>query len=764
MVLNDNPNRLLIFFFYDRDGIVDNYISYMLNDIKENVKDIIVVCNGEITDAGRRVFAKFTSNIIERENKGFDVWAYKTALESLGWEKLDMYDEIVLMNFTMMGPIYPFRIMFDEMAKRDIDFWGITQFYKTDFDPWGGLPDGYIPDHIQSHFITVRKEMINSPVFHDYWDHMPMIKGYMDSVINHESKFTKYFEKEGFKWQVYVDAEDFRAYSYQPAVGMAKRMIDEKKCPIFKRRSFMQDYDVILNESCGQEAYELYKYLDEKTDYDVNLIWDNLLRVENQADLKKNLQWNYILSSETAVDKEIAKDKKIALVMHIHFLDLIDECARYAASMPDDADMYITTNTEEKKNKILESFGMLRHGKLDVRVVPNRGRDVGPFLVEFGPYLKQYDYICHVHDKKAGQSKPGSIGLSFAYKCFENVLKSKEYVSNVLYTFEKNERAGLLSPPPPNHSDYYFTLGLEWGSNYENTAMLAKELGMNVSIRKDKEPIAPLGSFFWARAKALEPLFEKKWRYEDFPEEPVADDGTILHAVERIYPFSAQSAGYYPGWILSESGAAIEITNLNHMLRQLNNIIFFKGNDAGGYIEVLNNLNKAYDYANPARKSGFDVAVPSKLYIDDGVHGFSEETAVVSRGTAGETEKVYNWSMEFEKHDWVMSLRFDPCENGYIYVKNLQFTVEDIGGRIFSYNLNNVNSNGARLDDKLVFIQEDPQIIATLKYKIRVKNVKISMEIGAVKEEIREIINWSNAYIKKKKWFRKWKKGKRREL
>lgn len=27
----------------------------------------------------------------------------------------------------------------------------------------------------------------------------------------------------------------------------------------------------------------------------------------------------------------------------------------------------------------------------------------------------------------------------------------------------------MLMPPPPNHGDYYITLGLEWGMNFENT-------------------------------------------------------------------------------------------------------------------------------------------------------------------------------------------------------------------------------------------------------------------------------------------------------
>lgn len=598
MKMPQNPSRLVIFFFYDKDGIVDRYIPFMLSEVQKNADEIYVVVNGNLTDEGRNVFKQFAVDVFERENKGFDVWAYKESIERLGWDKLESYDEIVLMNFTMMGPIYPFEIMFNEMNGRDLDFWGITQFFKTDFDPFQTMPDGYIPDHIQSHFIAVRKTMVKSDVFHHYWEKMPMITGYLDSVSKHEALFTQYFEKKGFSWQVYVDAEDFRDLCYQPAVGMAKRMIAEKKCPIFKRRSFMQDYDVILNESFGQEGYELYEYLRDHTDYDLDLIWENILRVDNQADLKKNLQWNYVLPSDYSQIEAMPSGKTVALFMHIHYYDLAESCAEYARTMPDGTDMYITTNTEEKAAHIKEAFKDLNYGKLDVRVVPNRGRDVAPFFVEFQDIVGNYDYICHVHDKKSGQSKPGTIGLGFAYKCFENTLKSKQFVLNVINTFEKNPRAGMLSPPPPNHSEYYFTFGLEWGPNFATTASLAGELGIHCSIREDKEPIAPLGSFFWARGAALKPLFRKKWSYEDFPQEPVQVDGTILHAIERLYPFAAQSAGFYPGWILSDSCAAIEITNMNHMLHQLNRIIFFDGQGAAGYLRVLNNLRTMYRVMN----------------------------------------------------------------------------------------------------------------------------------------------------------------------
>ena len=37
--------RLVIYFFYDADGIVDRYVPYMLEDIKRNCSEIFVVCN-----------------------------------------------------------------------------------------------------------------------------------------------------------------------------------------------------------------------------------------------------------------------------------------------------------------------------------------------------------------------------------------------------------------------------------------------------------------------------------------------------------------------------------------------------------------------------------------------------------------------------------------------------------------------------------------------------------------------------------------------
>ena len=66
--------RLGIFFFYEKNGDVDDFISYYLADLAKNLSELIVVCNGKLSEQGRQAFQKFTDQILVRENKGLDVW------------------------------------------------------------------------------------------------------------------------------------------------------------------------------------------------------------------------------------------------------------------------------------------------------------------------------------------------------------------------------------------------------------------------------------------------------------------------------------------------------------------------------------------------------------------------------------------------------------------------------------------------------------------------------------------------------------------
>lgn len=733
MIIDEKKvKRLIAYFIYDKQGIVDDYIIYMLCALKEHSSEIAVVVNGKLTSESREKLNQVTPVVMVRENKGLDVWAYKTVLDYYGWDKLVTYDEVIMMNFTIMGPVYPLSEMFESMSARDLDFWGITMYHKYEKgDPFGTIECGYIPDHIQSHFIAVRTPMLKSIEFQSYWNNMQEIKDYRDAVGCHEAMFTKRFSEKGFKWDVYADMGD--GYNNHPILCATREMLEEKRCPIFKRRSFMQDYSNIIHDTVGQEAIEAYDFIDKHTDYDVNLIWDNILRLENQADIKKNMQLNYILDSKHGTDiSEVLKKKRVALVLHFYFEDLAEYCLHYVKSMPKEADIYVTVGSEKKKKIIEETFSVLENN-VKVILIENWGRDVSALLVGTKDFIMDYDYVCFVHDKKVTQLSPQTVGAGFSYKCFENLLPTKEFVQNVIRTFEENPRAGLLTPPPPNHGDYYITLGLEWGMNYDVTVELAEKLGITVPIDKKKEPIAPLGTMFWFRPKALKLLFDQDWEYKDFPAEPNKIDGTLLHAVERIYSYVVQQEGYYPAWIFSEKGAQIEVTNLNYMVRGLNNAVFHMGPGAGNYEDVLITTKRAFGEWRMCRSAlGYleGNIVRARMYFKN-ESGFSEENSFLAENSVDEVSHLDNHEFlytDLDKLGVIEELRWDPGEVGGIVVRDIHIKVLFQNNHIEEYTLKDAVSNGVMVDDELVFIAPDPQMYFRLRTTGIIKKIIVQCD------------------------------------
>lgn len=561
LVRTENANRYGVYVFYDKDGIVDEYNDYFLRDLKKNLTKLLVICNGDVQPEGLKRLEEIADEVLVRENKGFDITSYKIGIEYYGYEELKKYDEVMVLNSTTYGPFYPFSEMFETMDGRDVDFWGITKFHQVPFDPFGTIKYGYIPEHIQSYFMVFRKSFTETEDFKNYWKNLPEIHSYEEAVGYHETVFTKDFADKGYKWDVYVDSSDLEHYTYDPLRDFPRQMIEERKCPIIKRRSFFHEYQEAFSRSGGEGSREALDFIEKNLDYDTGMIWKNILRLQNQADLKKRMQLNYILSSKLPLKKSAPK-LTTALVLHIYYEDLAEYCYHYVNSMPQGTDIYITVPTEEKKKYVEKVFQNLKDYKLEIRVVGNIGRDVAPFLVGCKDIVDKYDLICKVHDKKVYQVMPMSIGESWAYKCFENLLKNKIFVENVITTFEENPYLGMLTPPMPHHGPYYPTCGKgEWGENFAVTQKVARELGVKVDMNPNKEPIAPLGSMFWVRTKALKGLFAHDWEYEEFPKEPIETDATVLHAIERVYPFCVQQEGYYPAWLMVDTYARIEFTN-----------------------------------------------------------------------------------------------------------------------------------------------------------------------------------------------------------
>ena len=563
-VNSGHKQRLGIYCFYDKYGHAASFIKTFLDDLMDNLDDLVVVVNGQLSDQARQLFSEYTKTIIVRENKGLDVAAYKQAILTLGWEKLESYDEVICLNDTVMGPVYPFREMFACMDRKDVDFWGITAYAGETVDK------EQIPTHLQAYWHAYRRSLVSSPAFHEYWETMPLWKDYAEVTRKHEMTFTKHFTDLGFTWASYIDWRKYQGYSSYPLLYMPMQIVRDDRCPIFKRRSFFVDYSAYFDQTAGQPALDLYEYLRDHTDYDVDMIWDAILPSYNIDDIRKAMHLDYVLPSQ-AINPQTHDRPRSAFIYHVYFMDLLEDTCHYIASLPEETDLYITS-TEDKIPQIREY--MQQHGiSHQATFIPviNRGRDVSALLVAACPVMLsgKYDVIGFAHDKKSSQNQEnghhGTESQGFAYKLMENTLGSEAYVKNILTLFAENPRLGQVTPPPPYHALYFaHTIPHDWGANYEITKELLEDrLGIHVPLSPTKPTASAMGSCYWFRVEALKPLFEYGWKYEDFlPEGQMGEDGTISHAIERANGYICQSRGYYPAWVLSDRYARIEVDSL----------------------------------------------------------------------------------------------------------------------------------------------------------------------------------------------------------
>lgn len=564
-------SRLAIYFFYDDCGIVDDYVPYFLENLKRNVSYLVVVCNGFVTDMGKEKIGLHADQVIIRENIGFDAWAYKYGIESLGWGNVLKFDELILLNFTIMGPIFPLREMFDVMDLKKVDFWGITEYTKVDPDPYKLCKYGYLPKHIQSHFIVVGRRMLSSFEFREYWDHLPKIENYQQSICFHEAVFTKTFADLGYKWETYVGPR-FDSYCDNMIINAPVKLIKEARCPIFKRRSFFHDYSALLSKSLGNCTSDLIDYIENNTDYDVSLIWQNIFRTVAQFDYYKLANLIRIIPTQYKLPA-CELDFRVGLVMHIYYEDLFETCFQYALTTPENVDILITVSNIDFLAKVEKRILSYKPRKIEVVCVGNQGRDVSALLIGAKEFVRNYDLICFIHDKKVAQLDLAIKGENFGKLCYDNVLFNEVFTENVITTFKTDSRLGMLNPPVPSFAEYFRTNGTEWGVNFGKTKKLAADLDLRIPILSDKPPVVPFGTMFWFRVKALQKLFDFDWKYEDFPAEPAGIDGTIMHAIERIYSLVAQDSGYYAATIINDEFARRELINRGHMVREVNSIL-----------------------------------------------------------------------------------------------------------------------------------------------------------------------------------------------
>lgn len=238
-----------------------------------------------------------------------------------------------------------------------------------------------------------------------------------------------------------------------------------------------------------------------------------------------------------------SKVGRVGVHLHVYFDELLDELIGYIANIPFAFDLFVTTDDERKRDRIAECVrGLVNAETIEILVVENRGRDIGPML-NLGRRLLEYDYIGHFHSKMSTTVDWGSLWRRFL---LDHLLGSPEGIAGLFRSFAEDPHLGILFPPmfPLLPSDG------GWASMREECEALMRRLGCDVFM--PDTPVFPAGNMFWARRDAISPVLEQTWSRSDFDDEAGQLEKTLGHLVERIWGYVAASRGFDHRQVLLE--------------------------------------------------------------------------------------------------------------------------------------------------------------------------------------------------------------------
>ena len=231
---------------------------------------------------------------------------------------------------------------------------------------------------------------------------------------------------------------------------------------------------------------------------------------------------------------EIDATQPIACIIHAFYPDMLPPLLGLLTNIPCSVDLFLSTDTVEKKAEIERLCRFHRQGKVELRLVENRGRDIAPKLITFRDVYARYELFLHLHTKRSPHS--GSLS-QWNFYLTETLLGSPEIVRSILRLLH-DPRVGLVFP------QHLFSLrkALRWGFNYDHGRRLLGRLG--IKLQADWPLEFPSGSMLWGRSAALKPLLDLDLAFEDFPDEAGQVDGTLAHAIERSLLHVVEQAGF----------------------------------------------------------------------------------------------------------------------------------------------------------------------------------------------------------------------------
>ena len=150
--------RAIVLAHFDPQGRFDPHVMHAARAYRQLATRLVLVSNG----GGRlpRDLAELVDDYLPRPNAGYDFGAWKDGLATLD---RGGFDEVVCVNDSVYGPLFDLAPAFDHPRTAAADLWGMVLSEQPT-----GRDRPRVP-HVQSWFFAMRRPLLESAWFDNFW-------------------------------------------------------------------------------------------------------------------------------------------------------------------------------------------------------------------------------------------------------------------------------------------------------------------------------------------------------------------------------------------------------------------------------------------------------------------------------------------------------------------------------------------------------------------------------------------------------------------
>lgn len=222
-------------------------------------------------------------------------------------------------------------------------------------------------------------------------------------------------------------------------------------------------------------------------------------------------------------------EPRIAVAIHLHYVEFWPEFEALLEAIGRPFHLILTLTQPDPA--LAERIRAIFPGS-EILVYDNRGRDVGPFvqLLREGR-LDGFDLICKLHGKKSGMAGARMVlGEIWRLASAFDLIGSRDVVDRIVAEFDRSHDTAMVGSRRFQLPNEWKDEAAAWSANKAMTLDLLATMGMASS-----QPSYFAGTMFWVRRSALEPLRQLDLSLASFPDEEGQQDGTLQHALERVF-------------------------------------------------------------------------------------------------------------------------------------------------------------------------------------------------------------------------------------